>query len=94
MSFVDTNYWFSTETEFYSLLQGLVESLDDEDKLAELLNQWCTELKDHAKKLFDQYALSSLNEDGDLKRVVKAREGKKGLVHYLNGSKALKALTG
>ena len=42
--------------------------------------------------LFDQYALSSLNEDGDYKQVIRAKHGKGGLEHYLNGSKALKAL--
>ena len=89
---IDANFWSATEPDFYSILQKLVSGLDDEDRIDELLGRWREILKQEAKILFDQYALSNLNEDGDLKRVIKAREGKGGLQHYLNGSKALKAL--
>ncbi len=90
--FLDTNFWSSTEAPFYHLLQRLVEQIDDEDAINALLKEWAQSLKREARKLFDQYALSSLNEDGDLKRVVQARDGKGGLNHYLNGSRALKKL--
>ncbi len=89
---IDANFWSTTEAPFYCLLQQLVEQLDDEDAIDALLKKWAGTLKDEARKLFDQYALSSLNEDGDLKRVVKARDGKGGLNHHLNGSRALKNL--
>jgi len=92
MSFVDANFWSVTEADFYSILHKLVSSLDDEDRINELLGNWRQKLKQQALILFDQYALSTFNEDGDLKRIIKAREGKGGLQHYLNGSKALKAL--
>ncbi len=92
MSFIDANFWSTTEAPFYRLLQQLVEQLDDEDAIDALLKQWASALKNEARQLFDQYALSSLNEDGDLKRVVKARDGKGGLNHHLNGSRALKNL--
>ena len=92
MSFVDANFWSATEPGFYSILQKLVSSLDDEEQVDESLGHWRKTLKQQAHILFDQYALSNLNEDGDLKRIIKAREGKGGLQHYLNGSKALKAL--
>ena len=92
MSFIDANFWSATESSFYRLLQQLVEQIDDEDAIDTLLKEWASTLKNQARKLFDQYALSSLNEDGDLKRVVQARDGKKGLNHYLNGSRALKNL--
>ncbi len=92
MSFIDANFWSATEAPFYRLLQQLVEQLDDEDSIDALLKKWAGVLKDQAHKLFDQYALSSLNNDGDLKRVVKARDGKGGLNHHLNGSRALKKL--
>ena len=92
MSFIDANFWAATELEFYALLGDLVAVLDDEDHIDELLGRWRNTLKQVATQLFDQYALGNLNEDGDLERVVKARDGKGGLQHYLNGSKALKAL--
>ncbi|HGG61187.1 MAG TPA: type I-E CRISPR-associated protein Cse1/CasA [Gammaproteobacteria bacterium] len=92
MSFIDANFWSATEAPFYRLLQQVVEQLDDEDAIDAVLKKWAGALKGEARKLFDQYALSSLNEDGDLKRVVKARDGKGGLNHHLNGSRALKNL--
>jgi CRISPR system Cascade subunit CasA len=92
MSFVDANFWSATEADFYSILHKLASSLEDEDRIDEVLSRWRQTLKHQAFILFDQYALSTLNEDGDLKRIIKAREGKGGLQHYLNGSKALKAL--
>jgi CRISPR system Cascade subunit CasA len=92
MTFVDANFWSATEPDFYSLLQRLVDTLDAEIEINKLLDSWRKALKHEATVLFDQYALSSLNEDGDLKRVIMAREGKGGLQHYLNGSKAIKAL--
>jgi len=91
-SFINANFWSATEADFYSILHKLVSSLDDEDRIDELLSHWRKTLTQQAFILFDQYALSTLNEDGDLKRIIKAREGKGGLQHYLNGSKVLKAL--
>ena len=92
MSFIDTNFWAATEADFYTLLGELVGALDDEERIDKLLGRWSHSLKQAATELFDQYALGNLNEDGDLERVIKARDGKGGLQHYLNGSKALKAL--
>ncbi len=89
---IDANFWTATEPTFYNLLSEIVSNLDDDDAIDERLQRWGQELKQQARILFDQYALSSLNEDGDLMRVVKARDGKGGLNHYLNGSKAMKAL--
>lgn len=92
-SFVDANFWSATEPDFYALLDELVEALDDEDHIDTLLARWRAILRDQAQSLFDRYALSNFNEDGDLKRVVMARDGKKGLLHFLNRSKAMKALS-
>jgi CRISPR system Cascade subunit CasA len=92
LSYIDANFWSGTETAFYSLLGGLVNVLDNEEQRDALLGKWRDTLKTAACELFDQYAFSSLNEDGDLGRVVMARDGKGSLQHYLNGSKALKAL--
>ena len=92
ISFIDANFWSATEPDFYALLRGLIACLEDEDAIDEQLQRWSRVLKQQARELFDRYALSSLNEDGDLKRVVKARDGKGGLNHYLNGSRALKHL--
>lgn len=95
MSGIDANFWATTEPTFYCLLAKLAElaKQSDEEGAKKLLGTWAIELKQSARILFDQYALSSLNEDGDFKRVIRARHGKNGLEHYLNGSKALKALS-
>ena len=94
ISYIDANFWSSTETEFYRLLAQLAElaEKDDEATIDGILAGWRSHLKQSAHELFDQYALNSMNEDGDFKRVIKAKHGRGGLEHYLNGSKALKAL--
>lgn len=91
-SFVDANFWSSTEADFYRLLQGSITTLGDDDDQATLLKQWAGILRNAAETLFNQYALACLNADGDLQRIMKARIGKGGLEHYLNGSKFLKQL--
>ena len=94
MSAIDANFWSTTEPSFYRLLAELAVLVEknDEEGVTKLLSVWGLELKQSARTLFDQYALSSLNEDGDYKQVIKAKHGKGGLEHYLSGSKALKAL--
>ncbi|WP_461518005.1 type I-E CRISPR-associated protein Cse1/CasA [Porticoccus sp.] len=94
MSAIDPNFWSVTEPAFYRLLAELAELTEknDEDGVKKLLSVWVLALKQSARTLFDQYALSSLNEDGDYKQVIRAKHGKGGLEHYLNGSKTLKAL--
>jgi CRISPR system Cascade subunit CasA len=94
LSAIDANFWSATEVEFYRLLAQLADlaKAGDEDGANKSLTIWGGHLKQSARILFDQYALSSMNEDGDFKRVIKAKHGKGGLEHYLLGSKALKTL--
>lgn len=95
LSFIDTNFWSATEADFFSCLKQLLNAVRqaDDEAVNQRLGVWRSQLKKTAFILFDQYALSSLSEAGDLKKVVKAKHGKGGLEHYLNGSKALKNLT-
>ena len=94
ISYIDANFWSNTETFFYNQLTRLAESSKTQNEDAEIkaLEEWRIYLQQSARNLFDQYALNSMNEDGDLKRVIKAKYSKGGLEHYLKGSKALKAL--
>ncbi len=46
-------------------------------------------LQTKTTSLFDDYVLSTLNEDGDMKRIIKAR---KNLQKWLNTSKPMKEL--
>lgn len=92
MSFVDANFWAATEAAFYRVLKDIIRYLDDEEACRASRQQWAGVLRNTAQALFDDYALSELNADGDIKRVMKARIGKGGLEHYLNGSKQLKSL--
>lgn len=75
---IDANFWAGTENQFYMLLQRLVVAINDrnENDAALILGEWKQILKTFAFTLFDDYALTSANEDGDLKRVIKARHGK------------------
>lgn len=77
---IDANFWAGTESQFYALLQPLVVTINtgDDDRIPQILNAWRTTLWDFAFTLFDDYALTSANEDGDLKRVIKARHGQSG----------------
>ncbi len=93
MSFVDANFWSATEIEFYRLLGNIISHLEVEERIDALLENWRQILRDQAQTIFDQYALSSFNEDGDLKRAVLARDGKKGLLHYLDKDKAIRVLS-
>lgn len=96
---IDANFWSGTESAFYSLLAPLVVAVNkgNEDTVSPILQEWGKTLKHFAFQLFDDYALTSANEDGDLKRVVKARHGKSlkatptgkqlkgdGLAYFLN----------
>lgn len=91
---IDSNFWGITEPMFYQLLSAQVTALRAADTEASKrsLADWKAYLRTTVFDLFEQYALSSNNADGDYKRLIKARRGKGGLEHYLNGSKALKAL--
>lgn len=77
---IDANFWAGTESQFYALLEALVAAINtgDDDRIPQILNAWRTTLWDFAFTLFDDYALTSANEDGDLKRVIKARHGQSG----------------
>lgn len=77
---IDANFWSGTENQFYTLLEPLVAAVNmgDESVIQPILNQWRNALHNFAFRLFDDYAMTSANEDGDLKRVIKARHGKAG----------------
>ncbi len=96
-SFIDANFWAATDPLFFACLRQLLTAIRDTDNNSQAekeaaLRQWKRDLRQTAYQLFDQYALSNANEDGDMRKVMQARIGKGGLEHYLNGSKALKNL--
>lgn len=89
ISFTDAQFWQLTETEFYRLLTQLIKHCDDELQVNALFNEWKKILRTEALTLFDHWALSGNNEDGDMKRVVSAR---RQLEIWLNAGKNMKAL--
>lgn len=89
ISFTDTQFWQLTETEFYRLLEKLINCGEDEKQVNALFDEWKRLLRTQALTLFDHWALSSNNEDGDMKRVVVAR---RQLEIWLNAGKNIKAL--
>lgn len=97
ITFTDTQFWELTETEFYRLLERLIKCCEDEkqnDELEKQVNklfdEWKKILRQQALTLFDHWALSSNNEDGDMKRVVTAR---RQLEIWLHAGKSIKALS-
>lgn len=89
ISFTDAQFWQLTETEFYRLLAQLIKHCDDEKQVKDLLKEWKQILSIKALTVFDHWALSSNNEDGDMKRVVGARNQ---LEKWLYAGKNMKAL--
>lgn len=87
--FVDHSLWEQTESSFYKQLRCLINQLDDDEAIQRTLNEWRKSLCAHSVKIFDDYVLCSLNEDGNMKRIIQAR---KYLEKWLNNSKPMKAL--
>jgi len=73
LSFVDIEFWTQTESHFYTLLEQALSVECNEGELANIKEQWRVYLRRKALTLFDHWALSAGNEDGDMKRSVKAR---------------------
>jgi len=71
------------------LLAQLIKHCDDEQQVNALLKEWKQILRTKALTVFDHWALSGNNEDGDMKRVVSARSQ---LEKWLNIGKNMKAL--
>lgn len=86
-SFVDREFWQSTEADFYRALAKIAKDQTGADK--GLREAWRRCLVRHALGIFDHWALSESNEDGDMKRLVLAR-GR--LLGGLKGGKQMKKL--
>ena len=89
VSFIDSQFWQSTETDFYRLLEQFAKHSGNDDQSKKLFAEWHKILRDQALSIFDHWALSGNNEDGDVKRVVKARIS---LEKWLNSGKHIKQL--
>jgi CRISPR system Cascade subunit CasA len=89
ISFIDHSFLEQTESTFYKQLRCLINQLDDDNAIQITLNEWRKSLQHHAVKVFDDYVLCSMNEDGDMKRIIQSR---KYLEKWLNNSKPMKAL--
>lgn len=89
ISFTDGQFWQLTETDFYRLLAQLIQCCDDDKQAKTVLKEWQYVLHNKALTVFDHWALSSNNEDGDMKRVVNARNQ---LERWLYSGKNMKAL--
>lgn len=89
VSFLDRDFWQRTEADFYRLLKQI--AITNADKKAEktLREKWRKCLRDHSLAIFDHWALSGDNEDGDMKRLVQARGH---LLNWLKNGKAMKKL--
>ena len=89
LSFVDVEFWMQTEARFYQLLEKVLSAGCDEVVMVDIKQQWRIYLYGKALSLFDYWALSAGNEDGDMKRSVKARTD---LEKWLRVGKKIKKL--
>ena len=88
MSAVGNNFWERTEAPFYVTLQTLIGG----DRLSAARN-WHDVLRQQSIALFERYAIHDASASGSgYREAIQARDGKDGLVHSLNRSKAMKAL--
>ncbi len=90
VSFLDQDFWQNTESAFYQQLQEITqESPENDANQLTRREHWRASLRRQALAIFDYWALSGDNEDGDLKRLVQARTG---LEYWLNNGKQMKKL--
>ena len=88
MSAIGNNFWELTEAPFYATLQHLISG--DREGAA---RDWHDALKRECIALFDRYTIHDASASGSgYREAIRARDGKGGLVHSLNRSKAMKAL--
>ena len=88
MSAIGNNFWERTEGLFYATLQRLIGG--DPEGAA---RAWHMALRQESIALFEHYAIHDAGASGSGYRdAIMARDGKDGLVHGLNRSRAMKAL--
>jgi CRISPR system Cascade subunit CasA len=88
-SFLDRQFWQATEAEFYRQLEQITRQPEEKPAERERCDRWRRVLYHETVTIFDHWALSGDNEDGDLKRVVLARSH---LERWLNHGKEMKKL--
>lgn len=91
IGFIDTEFWQSTEADFYKQLHVLVTaSMTVELAPSTVYAKWLKTLCSSVEQLFDQFALQSSVEDLDLRRVIIARANLISKFHTLKSIKLLK----
>jgi CRISPR system Cascade subunit CasA len=86
-SFLDRDFWQITEAEFYRQLEEITRGSEESSNSQARCEHWQQTLRRETLAIFDHWALSGDNEDGDLKRVVQARAH---LEHWLYHGKEMK----
>jgi len=90
LSFINSDFWNKTEDDFYRLLGRLIKMCRNNEETKGDVVEWQRVLQKQAEALFDQWALCGDCEDGDMKRVVKARQN---LIHWLWNGKQMRSLS-
>jgi len=75
MSFLDSSFWQNTESSFYSILERLINNLENIEVTNSLVDEWGMILKKEVESLFDSNALAQQEDGLNMKRVIKARRG-------------------
>lgn len=73
LSFIDSAFWQSTESQFYTMVQEIIRNFDSSAIKKESVEKWTGILASQAYSLFDKWALEQQEDGLDMKRVIKAR---------------------
>jgi CRISPR system Cascade subunit CasA len=74
LSFIDTEFWQTTEAYFFKTAQRVYENFDSPTVKNEIVQDWMNLLSSQAYKLFDDNALKQQEDGLDMRRVIKARD--------------------
>jgi len=90
-SYISSSFWQNTESSFYSILERLINNLENIEVRNSLVDEWGMILKKEVESLFDSNALAQQEDGLNMKRVVKARKGlNAGIGKMINKLKILK----
>lgn len=73
ISFVEKDYWISTESMFYKVLNDLFDNAASRDRPLAVYKKWMDYNWSHAIDTFDNEAFAYLGDDRDVKRAVLAK---------------------
>lgn len=73
LSHIEAAFWQITESDFYRVLEKVVQDPGSDTVKSEMAKKWMVILRERVYSLFDEWALAQQEDGLDMKRVVRAR---------------------